>query len=155
VTTAEAAFPGTAEADTASLQVVPLGNRDEKCTTHTVAGNSVYLSDCTDWEDQADVLYFFYVTFENRTAENLTWKRNGFSVTSGSDTLKPVEVRDQAAAPTTFLPRSGKIPAQGSISGYLVFETEGAFDPASLQYERGELSLTILFEGPRREVPAG
>jgi hypothetical protein len=154
-TTAEAAFPGTAEADTGSLQVVPLGSRDEKCTTNTVGGNSAYLSNCSDWEEQADVLYFFYITLENKTAENLSWKRNFFSVTSGSTDLEPIEVRKQAAAPTTFLPRSGRIPAQGSISGYLVFETDGQFDPASLKYLRGDLSLTIQFEGPREEVPAG
>ncbi|MFN2589774.1 MAG: hypothetical protein ABR518_03285 [Actinomycetota bacterium] len=155
VTSDDEAFPGTAQADAASLQVVPLGPRDEKCNTNTYGGTSAYLSDCTDWGNQQDTLFFFYVTFENRTSDTLSWKRSSFSVTTGSETLGPVEVRDEAAAPTTFLPKSGNIPAQGSISGYLVFETDGSFDPDGLQYERGDLSLIIRFEGPKEVVRRG
>jgi hypothetical protein len=155
VTSAQAVFPGVAKADAASLQVQLLGSRDEKCVTHTFDGRPAYLSDCTDWGDQAKTLYFFYVTLENRGSSVLTWKRNGFFVISGADKFVPFEVRDEAAAPTTFLPNSGKIPAQGSISGYVVFETDNTFAPTSLTYHRLELDLAITFEGAPGETPRG
>ena len=135
------------------MQVVPLGQRDEKCITHTFDGTSAYLSDCTDWGDRAATLYFFYVTVENTTDESATLQRSAFTLTTGSGTLRPVGVADRAADPTTFIPKSRSIPPQGSISGYLVFETEGSFSPESLTYEQGGLSVTIAFEGQENVRP--
>jgi len=155
VTTAQADFPGTAKADPASLQVIALAPHDPKCNVHTVGGTAAYYSDCTDWGSQEHVLYFFYVTLSNRTGSNLAWKRGAFAITSGSNTFKPVDVRSEAADPTTYLQRSGKIAAQGSVSGYVVFKVQGSFDPSSLAYHQGDLSLTINFVGQTATVPRG
>jgi hypothetical protein len=150
---ASAAFPGEARADGGSFQVVPLAQRDEKCTTHTIDGTSAYLSDCTDWGDRAGSLYFFYVTVKNPTDENVTLKRSGFTITSGTDTFNPVGVADGAADPTTFIPKSRTIGPDGSTSGYLVFEVEGPFSPDELTYEGGGITLTITFEGEENVRP--
>jgi hypothetical protein len=153
-TTVSAEFPGTAKADTATLQVQPLAPKDARCTTHTVGGNAAYVSDCLDWADRAPVLYFFYVTLQNKDTDTLEWRRGAFTV-SGGDTYKPIEVRKQAGDPTAFLPKQGTLGSGDSIAAYLVFEVDRAFDPSSLQYEGQGLSLAIQFVGATAEVPAG
>lgn len=152
-------FANVVTGDRLSLGVVPLATHDPDCITHAFRvkskTRSAYKSDCLSWRPK--VLYFYLVTLENRGGTAVAFRLRQFAVVAHNypGTFGPVNVRDEAKTPPSFLPETGTIPAGATMSGWLTFDGRLDFVPESLTYVDAGQALTITFEGKHLTLSRG
>ncbi|MEX0983662.1 MAG: hypothetical protein WD096_01270 [Actinomycetota bacterium] len=126
---------------------------DADCKVHTYtwkgATRGALRSDCASWEaDGYDILLFF-VGFKNTSERPVTLILRDFSLEGrDSRTFGPVNIRERADFPTSFLPETLKLPPRQSWFGFVTFDGRvEALVPASISYIDGAQTLTQVFAG--------
>lgn len=123
------------------------------CTTHTYTYKSkthgAFESDCSDWESRGYDILIFFVGVRNISDQAVTLHLRDFVLQSRDGrTFGPVNVRSNAAFPTSFLSETQKLPPKARWVGYVTFDGRvTGMVPASISYIDGKQTLKQIFHG--------
>jgi hypothetical protein len=139
-----------------SLQVITPGSDTADCVTHAFRSDgrtwAAYLSDCRSWQPKD--IYLYYVILANHGSAAVPFHLRQFAaVAVNSATFGPVNVRDEATSPPSFLPETGSILPGAKLSGWLTFDGRLDFVPKSVSYVDSGQVLTIVFDGKHVIAP--
>lgn len=134
---------------------------DDDCRVHTFTHQGKtrggFASDCADWEDDGFDVLFFSVSLRNTSDRAIIIRLRDFVLVSRDGrSFGPVNIRDEAKLPTSFLTETHPLPPGARWRGALAFDgrVEGLI-PEALSYIDGRQTLTQVFLGKHGVVFPG
>jgi hypothetical protein len=139
------------------LTVLQVKGPDPKCITHQLEPSGafpsfvgVYYTACTDWQRLNENIALFAVRIRNRSDASVPLRLSAFSILDRHGKRHvAVDVRDEAAKPSSLIVGRGSVHAHATLTGLLAFTFNGdGWLPNELVYKDGQQRLIIQLAGP-------